>query len=162
MDYDTISESSLFFPEREIQDLHKFWNDLSWDEREKSLEIINNFIINQAFSYKSAESQQRIEKVQQEYEKLSNANKKPLLKKLFSSSNNQVRGPRYRICIDIIDNDLSYEGLLHFAQYLDLDKSIVNSFNDSELRIYIRNYGANCSLCSFFAYQKYLGKIRQN
>ena len=160
MDYDIISESSLFFPEREIQDLYKFWNDLSWYEREESLEIINNFIVTQTFSHKSPDSKQRIEKVQQEYEKLSNANKRPLLKKIFSSSNNQVRGPRYRICIDIIDNDLSYKGLVHFAQYLDLDESIVNSFNDSELRIYIRNYGANCSLSAFFAYQKYLGKIR--
>lgn len=149
--------------ETEIQDLKRFWHDLSWWERDESMEAALNFstIIPKCFAEAPDDLKKRCDKVLEEIMELDilNAKAKPSkLRLILRLVPDERQKPNFRICMSKIWS-ISKNEHTNFGKYLGIEEieSLLDRTND--LHKLYWDVGANRTLAIFYAFRNYLGKI---
>lgn len=111
--------------EAEVIDLKRFWDDLSWWERDESMDCAFNFLtINPRFPAEAPDLKKLSDKVLDELKKLdvSNAKARPSkLRLMLHLVPDEGQKPNFRTCISIIWA-LSNDGLVNLGKYLDIEE----------------------------------------
>ena len=149
--------------EAEIRDLKRFWNDLSWWERDESIEAALNFsrIIPISLENGPDELKKRRDKVLEDITKLHALNAKVSPSKLRIMLHlvpYEGRKPNLSICIHTIYK-LPIDDLIDLGKYLCVER--IDSFREHPNDLYklYWDIGNDSSrLAIFFALRNYLGK----
>jgi hypothetical protein len=144
--------------EAEIQDLKKFWNDLSWWERDDSINVALNF--SRLLAEAPDDLKKRSDKVLEEVKKLNTLNAKvrpSKLRLMLHLDPYEGQKPNFRICMAKIWV-LSKDDLVNLGKYLGIEK--IESLRERTDDIYnlYWDIGANRTQAIFYAFRNYLGK----
>ncbi|MDO8725054.1 MAG: hypothetical protein Q7J35_03180 [Candidatus Methanoperedens sp.] len=146
--------------EAEIKDLKRFWADLSWWERDESMEAALSFstIDSRLFPEGFDDLKKRSDKVQEEIKRLKIMNAKVTPSKLRRKLHlvpYEGQKPNLRTCLFKIFA-LSGDDLNNLNKYLGIEETF-REWTDDLYKLYY-DVGANRTLAIFFAFRNYLGK----
>jgi len=149
--------------EAEIRDLERFWDDLSWWERDESMNAASNFSTIDPILLAEApdDLKKRSDKVLEKVKKLNISNAKAKPSKLGSMLHlvpNEGQKPNFRICIYKICA-LSKDDLVNLGKYLGVEEIESLRERTNDLYELYWDIGANRTLAIFFAFRNYLGKL---
>lgn len=156
-----LINNSIQRSERELQDLEKFWNDISWWERDESIQSAREGIGTFSFLPLTPDQKTKVDTIRSTIETLKNMNSRPWrIRRWLNLTPKENFKPNYRICIDIIMSS-STEDLLSLGKYLGISDIELLSGNKSELTNLLINLGKSTSTSTamFYAYRNYLGKM---
>jgi hypothetical protein len=149
--------------EAEIQDLKWFWNDLSWWERDDSIDVALSFLtINPRLLAEAPDDlKKRGDKVLEEVNKLKslNAKLKPSkLRLMLRLVPHEGQKPNFTICMFKFWN-LSKNDLADLGKYLGIGET--DPFRERTTNLYKLYWGigTNRTLAIFYAFRNYLGKL---
>ncbi len=156
-----LRTSLLKMSEAEVRDLKRFWDDLSWWERDDSLKSAINFLDNCGYEELPVDLQIRRNNIIDDIKKLSDLNNKGVSIKLekiigrYTNLGNKSCKPNFRLCLNIIPR-LSNKELDDFDRYLGIDEDVKKNGRSIDLYWAV---GADQSLSLFYAFRNYLGKF---
>ena len=144
----------------EIQDLKRFWGDLSWWERDESMRYAASNLDVIMLS-KVPDDLKKRDKILEEIKKLDISNAKARPSKLRSKLRlvpHEGQKPNFSICLSKI-YALSIDDLVNLGKYLGIGD--IESFREhpNDLRKLYLDIGANHTSAIFFAFRNYLGKL---
>jgi hypothetical protein len=149
--------------EAEIRDLKRFWDDLSWWERDDSMDIALNFlkIYPGLLSEMPDDLKKRSDKIREEVKKLDilNAKERPSkLRLMLHLVPDEGQKPRLRVCMSKIWA-LSKDDHVNLCKYLGIEE--IESLREGTNDLYklYWDIGANRTNAIFYAFRNYLGKL---
>ncbi len=149
--------------EAEIRDLKRFWDDLSWWERDQSIEAALSFsLINPRLLAEAPDDlKKRGDKVLEEVKTLDvlNAKVRPSkLRLMLRLVPDEGQKPNFRICMSKIWG-ISKDDLINLGKYLGIEE--IDSFRERTNDLYklYWDIGTNRTLSIFYAFRNYLGKL---
>lgn len=146
--------------EAEIRDLKRFWEDLSWWERDDSMSAAST-LDPIMLSNVPDDLKKRRDKILEEIKKLDilNAKARPsklrLMLRLVPYEGHKLN---FRICLSKIWA-LSIDELLNLGKYLGIEEIELLREHPNDLYKLYWDIGANRTLAIFFAFRNYLGKL---
>ncbi|KCZ73617.1 hypothetical protein ANME2D_00688 [Candidatus Methanoperedens nitroreducens] len=149
--------------EAEIRDLKRFWDDLSWWERDESMNAALNFstVDHRLLAQRPDDLKQRSDKILEEIKMLDilNAKARPSkLRLMLRLVPYEGQKPNFRICLSKIWA-LSIDDLVNLGKYLGIEKVESLREHPNDLYKLYWDIGANRTLAIFFAFRNYLGKL---
>jgi hypothetical protein len=151
------SNWAMVMAKKEIEDVKKFWMDLSWWEQEDSISSVEGWIKNYSLVRRTNEQEIEFQTLLEECERLRNKIKRPsnIMLWLHLTPKEKYK-PNARVSIHIILS-LPEEDLIALARYLGFSdtKEILNNF--SSLYDFFMKVLTNGSLSMFYATRNYLG-----
>lgn len=147
--------------EAEIRDLKRFWNDISWWERDNSMDCALDLINPRLLAEVTNDLKKRSDKVLEEVKKLDvlNAREKPSKLRLkLRLVPDEGQKPRFRTCLSKI-GALSKDDLVNLGKYLGVEE--IESLRDRTNDLYklYWDIGANRTQAIFYEFRNYLGKL---
>ena len=151
---------SLFIEksESEIQDLKRFWDDLSWWERDESMKAA--LIGSKLFTETPEDLKKRSDIIIEEIKKLSVLNDKARPSKLrlmLRLVPYERSKPNFNICIHKI-MALSNTDLVNLGKYLDIEGIESLRERTGDLYELYWDIGANRTQAIFYAFRNYIGR----
>jgi hypothetical protein len=155
---DNLTDMDISLAETEIRDLKKFWDDISWWERDVSLNLATEWLKIPSLNKITSEQINKIETLKKESALLWDSNKRPSKFKLMVGLvPNETWKPDYRMCLHKMMT-LSNEELVMLGEYLNISEiETFKNDRDALYNLYV-NLGQNYSQATFYAFRNYLGK----
>lgn len=146
--------------ETEIRDLKRFWDDLSWWERDESMNAAST-LDPIMISNVPDDLKKRSNKILEEIKKLDILNTKARPSKLrlmLRLVPYEGQKPNFRICLSKIWA-LSIDDLVNLGKYLGIEEIESLREHPNDLYKLYWDIGDNRTLAIFFAFRNYLGKL---
>lgn len=146
--------------EAEIRDLKRFWDDLSWWERDDSMDAA--LIPHGLPAQIPDDMKKRSDIILEEVKKLDilNANARPSkLRLMLRLVPYEGKKPNFRTCISKF-YALSIDDLVNLGKYLGIEEEVESlRKHPSDLYKLFWDIGDNRTLAIFYAFRNYLGKL---
>ncbi len=156
-------ESSIGMAAAELHDLTKFWDRLSFSERDQSIVKVTDFL-GKASLFSSDTITPNIGKMHEQIKFLSSSNHIEKQSKLKSSSakpssdlKSELKKPSFLVCMEII-HSLSPKELLTLGEYMGMNKARLSLIKPVKLHGMYEDTLTTRSTAIFFATRNYLGK----
>jgi hypothetical protein len=157
-----LNEWGIKWAEAETSDLKKFWKDLSWWERDKSINSATSMINNLSLTHKSSSQEERIKSIRGELLNLWNSNSRPSkLRQFLHLEPDESWKPNFRMCLHLIMTTQSNEDLVALGKYLGFND--IEQLRNRRTDLYERYMwlGQNSTQAMYYAFRNYLGKSRK-
>jgi len=153
-----LVEFNIQNAEDEILDLKRFWKDLSWWERDDSINTSLGSINIMLLAELSPDQKQRANAIQGTCKELWDSNQRPSkIRTIFGLLPNEHWKPNFRACMQIVMN-VPEEELIALGKYLNIKEIDALSENTSDLFDLYMKLGQNSTQAMFYAFRNYLGK----
>ena len=151
--------------EAEIRDLKRFWDDLSWWERDNSMDAALEFLTidPRLLAETPDDLKKRSDKILEEVKKLDVLNAKERPSKLRLKLRlvpYEGQKPNFRICMSKI-GALSKDDHVNLCKYLGVEEIESLRERTNDLYKLYWDIGANRTLAIFYAFRNYLGKLEK-
>lgn len=159
-----IIDISIKHGEEEIRDLKIFWDDLSWQERDNSIQFAFNFLKNDSIIPKerSLNLQKHIDAIVEEANRLDSLNAKEKPSKLLRLKQKLGSNKDHKLIFNKISHiimNLTEDELINLGKYFGIEN--VESFRGRKIELcnLYEDVFLNCTNAKFDAFKNHLEKL---